>query len=108
VYAIKKILLKKKFRAKIIREVVMLSRLYHKNVIRYYQSWIEVVHPDQGDSPTASSVSGASATTAIASPKLLSRQSNDGGALTASFHITKDVTAYHFWHYRLSSNGPVC
>jgi hypothetical protein len=46
IYAIKKIRLKRKFKAKIIREVKMLSRLYHKNIIRYYQSWIEVEAPE--------------------------------------------------------------
>ncbi|XP_030854895.1 eIF-2-alpha kinase GCN2 isoform X1 [Strongylocentrotus purpuratus] len=44
-YAIKKILLNPKSRElnkKITREVKLLSRLNHENVVRYYNSWIEV------------------------------------------------------------------
>lgn len=59
IYAIKKIRLKRKFKAKIIREVKMLSRLYHKNIIRYYQSWIEVEALDSAtEAATSSDVSG--------------------------------------------------
>jgi translation initiation factor 2-alpha kinase 4 len=42
VYAIKKIKLSPKFQKKVLTEVKTLSRLYHKNVVRYYQAWIEV------------------------------------------------------------------
>jgi len=43
IYAIKKIALKPNFKSKILDEVKTLSRLYHKHVVRYYQSWIESV-----------------------------------------------------------------
>jgi histidyl-tRNA synthetase len=42
IYAIKKIKLSPKFQKKVLTEVKTLSRLYHKNVVRYYQAWIEV------------------------------------------------------------------
>jgi serine/threonine protein kinase len=41
VYAIKKIQLRKKFVKKLTLEVKTLSRLDHKNVVRYYNAWIE-------------------------------------------------------------------
>jgi translation initiation factor 2-alpha kinase 4 len=41
IYAIKKIKLNSKFQKKVLTEVKTLSRLYHKNVVRYYQAWIE-------------------------------------------------------------------
>jgi serine/threonine protein kinase len=41
VYAIKKIKLKPNFKESILEEVKTLSRLYHPNVVRYFNSWIE-------------------------------------------------------------------
>jgi serine/threonine protein kinase/histidyl-tRNA synthetase len=41
VYAIKRIQLRKKFVKKLTLEVKTLSRLDHKNVVRYYNAWIE-------------------------------------------------------------------
>jgi serine/threonine protein kinase len=41
VYAIKRIQLRKKFMKKLTLEVKTLSRLDHKNVVRYYNAWIE-------------------------------------------------------------------
>lgn len=54
VYAIKRILLDAKSRQlnkKITREVKLLSRLNHENIVRYYNSWLETV---QADSPSRS------------------------------------------------------
>ncbi|XP_058461122.1 eIF-2-alpha kinase GCN2 [Malaya genurostris] len=51
-YAIKRILLparSKQFYKKMTREVELLSRLNHENVVRYYNSWVETVSP--GDDP---------------------------------------------------------
>lgn len=47
-YAIKRILLpaKSKFHKKMTREVELLSRLNHENVVRYYYSWVENVNPE--------------------------------------------------------------
>lgn len=53
VYAIKRILLDAKSRQlnkKITREVKLLSRLNHENIVRYYNSWLETA---QVDSPTS-------------------------------------------------------
>ncbi|XP_019525004.3 eIF-2-alpha kinase GCN2 [Aedes albopictus] len=47
-YAIKRILLparSKQFYKKMTREVELLSRLNHENVVRYYNSWVEAVSP---------------------------------------------------------------
>ncbi|XP_058833033.1 eIF-2-alpha kinase GCN2-like [Topomyia yanbarensis] len=47
-YAIKRILLparSKQFYKKMTREVELLSRLNHENVVRYYNSWVESVSP---------------------------------------------------------------
>ena len=54
IYAIKRILLDAKSRQlnkKITREVKLLSRLNHENIVRYYNSWLEIV---QEDSPSRS------------------------------------------------------
>ena len=48
IYAIKRILLDAKSRQlnkKITREVKLLSRLNHENIVRYYNSWLETVQP---------------------------------------------------------------
>ncbi|XP_055535172.1 eIF-2-alpha kinase GCN2 [Wyeomyia smithii] len=48
-YAIKRILLparSKQFYKKMTREVELLSRLNHENVVRYYNSWVETVSPE--------------------------------------------------------------
>jgi translation initiation factor 2-alpha kinase 4 len=91
VYAIKKIQLKKKFRAKIIREVVTLSRLYHKNVIRYYQSWIEIVHPELSDA--SASPSNTAITSTSSSGKLLSHNPTVTGTCSNIFTNMSDVDA---------------
>ncbi|XP_034940000.1 eIF-2-alpha kinase GCN2 [Chelonus insularis] len=59
VYAIKRIALNpknKQLNKKMIREVKLLSRLNHENVVRYYNSWIEnVIVNDVTESPTSPS-----------------------------------------------------
>lgn len=53
IYAIKRILLDAKSRQlnkKITREVKLLSRLNHENIVRYYNSWLEVVNVESSPS----------------------------------------------------------
>ncbi|XP_055597688.1 eIF-2-alpha kinase GCN2 [Uranotaenia lowii] len=55
-YAIKRILLparSKQFYKKMTREVELLSRLNHENVVRYYNSWVEAVSPSDAEVPGA-------------------------------------------------------
>ncbi|XP_055957482.1 eIF-2-alpha kinase GCN2-like isoform X1 [Patella vulgata] len=62
IYAIKRIPLNPKsqhFTKKITREVKLLSRLNHENVVRYYNSWIET-SDDPANSDTSSSAAGTS------------------------------------------------
>ena len=50
IYAIKRILLDRKSRQlnkKITREVKLLSRLNHENIVRYYNSWIETAQANE-------------------------------------------------------------
>ncbi|XP_064465793.1 eIF-2-alpha kinase GCN2-like [Ornithodoros turicata] len=58
IYALKRILLNRSSRLldkKIMREVKLLSRLNHENIVRYYHSWIEVTtEAPNEDSPSAS------------------------------------------------------
>lgn len=52
IYAIKRILLDAKSRQlnkKITREVKLLSRLNHENIVRYYNSWLETVQAKPSD-----------------------------------------------------------
>jgi len=51
-YAIKKISLNPKspeHNRKITREVMTLARLYHVNIVRYYQAWVEIAGEEQSD-----------------------------------------------------------
>jgi len=53
IYAIKRILLDAKSRQlnkKITREVKLLSRLNHENIVRYYNSWLETVNAESNPS----------------------------------------------------------
>ncbi|XP_028409017.1 eIF-2-alpha kinase GCN2-like [Dendronephthya gigantea] len=55
-YAIKRVPLNPKsvqFNRKITREVKLLSRLNHENIVRYYNSWIEVEEAQDGDSSSS-------------------------------------------------------
>ncbi|KAK7506996.1 hypothetical protein BaRGS_00001847, partial [Batillaria attramentaria] len=59
-YAIKRIALNprsKQLNKKITREVKLLSRLNHENIVRYYNSWIEIsddpAHSDSSSSPSS-------------------------------------------------------
>ncbi|CAG2226148.1 EIF2AK4 [Mytilus edulis] len=67
-YAIKRIPLNPKskyFNKKITREVKLLSRLNHENVVRYYNSWIETSEdPAHSDSSTSCSKTTGTGTTA--------------------------------------------
>lgn len=84
VYAIKRILIstrRKQIYRKMRREVELLSRLNHENVVRYYNSWIEtggvadgwdeIVQKEDGSNNeewSVASVAGAAATTAKSPP----------------------------------------
>lgn len=72
-YAIKRIELNpknKQLNKKIIREVKLLSKLNHENVVRYYNSWIESALIDVSE--TDSSNATSSAITSI--PKVIQRK----------------------------------
>lgn len=56
-YAIKRIELNprnRQIKKRIIREVKLLSRLNHENVVRYYNSWIETALIEKGESSISS------------------------------------------------------
>lgn len=62
-YAIKRIKLNpknKQLNKKIVREVKLLSRLNHENVVRYYNSWIETTTIKADDSDLSTSSAGFS------------------------------------------------
>eukprot|EP01122_Echinamoeba_exundans_P017826 TRINITY_DN9778_c0_g1_i1.p1 TRINITY_DN9778_c0_g1~~TRINITY_DN9778_c0_g1_i1.p1 ORF type:complete len:1557 (+),score=338.20 TRINITY_DN9778_c0_g1_i1:220-4890(+) len=96
IYAIKKIRLKRKFKAKIIREVKMLSRLYHKNIIRYYQSWIEVEAPETAFDAISASNSAlpdsdeADDNHTPYATRMISRGDYSGDSLVESIHHPDD------------------
>ncbi|KAF9527861.1 other/PEK/GCN2 protein kinase [Crepidotus variabilis] len=46
IYAVKKVRLKSIQSDKIFREVNALSRLSHRNIVRYYTTWVETAEPD--------------------------------------------------------------
>ncbi|XP_055627354.1 eIF-2-alpha kinase GCN2 [Toxorhynchites rutilus septentrionalis] len=81
-YAIKRIPLparSKAFRKKMIREVEVLSRLNHENVVRYYNSWVDTLGPGEAEQFLADatgewSISTESARNKI-SPKVLKKNS---------------------------------
>uniref|UniRef100_A0A0A9YXK3 non-specific serine/threonine protein kinase n=2 Tax=Lygus hesperus TaxID=30085 RepID=A0A0A9YXK3_LYGHE len=86
-YAIKKIELnpsKKQLFKKITREVELLSRLNHENVVRYYNSWFEVANVD-----TALKSSGDSMESTITSPYKNSRK-NEIDMLPCAKEMTID------------------
>nr|WAQ68452.1 eIF-2-alpha kinase GCN2 [Haliotis discus hannai] len=86
-YAIKRIPLNpksKQFNKKITREVKLLSRLNHENVVRYYNSWIEVSEePAQSDT----SSSYTSKTTDSSQKKSAPSCNNEQN----SFDVTDDI-----------------
>ncbi|EDV29467.1 uncharacterized protein TRIADDRAFT_51839 [Trichoplax adhaerens] len=49
-YAIKKIKLDANFAKKILQEVLVISRMHHENVVRYYNSWIETETKEEKES----------------------------------------------------------
>lgn len=68
VYAIKQIQLEpsnKLLNRKITREVMLLSRLNHENVVRYYNSWVEQSTLSNGDSSSESTSSPKKSTSTI-------------------------------------------
>ncbi|XP_065075686.1 eIF-2-alpha kinase GCN2 [Ochlerotatus camptorhynchus] len=83
-YAIKRILLparSKQFYKKMTREVELLSRLNHENVVRYYNSWVEAVSPGEleqhgVDSSCDWSISAGSAPKRVAPTKVI-KKNND-------------------------------
>lgn len=55
IYAIKKIKFgrtDRRFVEKVLREVITLSRLHHKHVVRYYQAWIDIADEDDDFEPS--------------------------------------------------------
>lgn len=54
IYAVKRIQLRKKFVKKLTLEVKTLSRLDHKNVVRYYNAWIETEQKELSSQTTTS------------------------------------------------------
>lgn len=73
-YAIKRIKLNPRNKAlikKILREVTLLSKLNHENVVRYYNSWMEATTIKEDPDPDEDSTSVASTTTTEANRKVL-------------------------------------
>ena len=72
IYAIKKIKLNPKNKTvtrKIMREVKLLSRLNHENVVRYYTSWIEVTTITEDHKETETSFDEDSSSAMMPPPK---------------------------------------
>ncbi len=84
VYAIKKIRLSQaRSRAsatkKLMREVKLLSRLNHENVVRYYTSWIEVTTITEDKEETETSMESESVTSAASAMKKPTKASSPPG-----------------------------
>ncbi|OWF52320.1 Eukaryotic translation initiation factor 2-alpha kinase 4 [Mizuhopecten yessoensis] len=90
-YAIKRIPLNprsKMFNRKITREVKLLSRLNHENVVRYYNSWIETTEdPAESDSSWSSSNTPQSPVVKATAPQQMSFFHN-------TLNMTDDLEKY--------------
>ncbi|XP_033626734.1 eIF-2-alpha kinase GCN2-like isoform X1 [Asterias rubens] len=92
IYAIKRILLNPKSRElnrKITREVKLLSRLHHENVVRYYNSWIEVAESPPPTDTDSDSRTTATTTTSPSDDKQTKETKNQKNSLSLSDDIEK-------------------
>ena len=78
-YAIKRIRTNpnnKQYNRQIMREIKLLSRLNHENVVRYYSTWLERYVPDPETTP-ATQTPAAAATVAVATAAVAAEFTNN-------------------------------
>lgn len=111
-YAIKRIELnphRTQLNKKITREVKLLSRLNHENVVRYYNSWIEMAAIEDTNS-TEESESERNHKNRAKSPteELLSLQNKRGWTLDKASECTSDDSSIDTWiAFRSGSKSPI-
>ncbi|KAF8186819.1 hypothetical protein BJ912DRAFT_1022739 [Pholiota molesta] len=83
IYAVKKIRLKTmQSDTKIFREVNALSRLSHRNIVRYYTTWVETYEPSASAAPSVSGESDSGDASSVEA--MTSEQARPGSARLAS------------------------
>ena len=91
VYAVKKVLLRKRrkaLNARVMREVTTLSRLSHPHIVRYFQAWLEELPADawsEGENSESEEDSSEEDMTETQGTKGGKRRNRGGGAVAESF-----------------------